>query len=109
MRGKPAIPACSGSLPRRALNVRNHRYTLPRDAPYAGESWDPAVALVSVDGEVLTVCGVGGRLGGDRCHRDGPGRRPGDADLAITVTSPEAVWYVPPASDPVRQGFVRAW
>ena len=29
------------------------------------------------------------------------------ATVEITVTGPETVWYLPPMSDPVRQGFVR--
>ena len=74
---------------------------------YAAESSDPAVALVSVDGAVLTVRGGGGGSAEIEVTATDPDGDSATQTFAVTVTAPEAVWYLPPASDPMRQGFVR--
>ncbi len=70
-------------------------------------SSDPTVAAVSVEGMALTVRGL---LPGEAEIRvtatDGGGRSISQR-FAVTVTAPEAVWRLPPASDPFLQGFVR--
>ena len=74
---------------------------------HTASSSDPSVAAVSVEGAALTILGL---LPGEAEIRvtatDGGGRSISQR-FAVTVTAPEAVWRLPPASDPVLQGFVR--
>ncbi|MYE50854.1 MAG: hypothetical protein F4X81_05250, partial [Gammaproteobacteria bacterium] len=74
---------------------------------FTASSSDPAVAEVAVDGATLTVRS---RATGEAeiavTATDGEGRSITQR-FTVTVTAPEAAWYLPPASDPTLQGFVR--
>ena len=75
---------------------------------YLVESADPAVAAVEVDGEgVVTLRGVARGVTAVTVttvdQRDGRVAK----TFAVTVGGPALVALVPPASDPVREGFVR--
>ena len=74
---------------------------------YAADSTDEAVAGASVDGALLTV--RAGTPGGAevRVTATDAGGRSISQRFAVTVLEPEAVWYLPPASDPALEGFVR--
>ena len=74
---------------------------------YAAESSDPAVAAASVDGGTLTVRGLAEGEAEVRVTATDSTGRSISQRFAVTVTAPEAVWYLPPASDPTLQGFVR--
>ena len=74
---------------------------------YAAESSDPAVASAAVDGTTLTVRGVGPGAAEITMTAKDPDGATASQTFAVTVTGPETVWYLPPASDPARQGFVR--
>ncbi|MXW49598.1 MAG: hypothetical protein F4171_00105 [Gammaproteobacteria bacterium] len=74
---------------------------------HTATSSDPSVAAVSVEGATLTVRGL---LPGEseiRVIATDESRRSISQRFVVTVTEPEAVWRLPPASDPVLQGFVR--
>ena len=53
--------------------------------------------------------GVGRGTAGDHRDRaeDGDGKRTAAQTFEVTVTAPDTAWYLPPASDTLRQGFVR--
>ncbi|MYH15661.1 MAG: hypothetical protein F4149_10865 [Gammaproteobacteria bacterium] len=74
---------------------------------YAAESSDPAVAAASVDGGTLTVRGLAEGEAEVRVTATDSTGRSISQRFAVTVTAPEAVWYLPSASDPTLQGFVR--
>ena len=74
---------------------------------HSAESSDGSVAAVAVDGGTLTVRGVGGGITKVTVTAADPDGDTASQTFAATVTAPEAVWYLPPASDPARQGFVR--
>ena len=74
---------------------------------YAAESSDPAVAEVEVDGEVLAVRGVARGSAEITVTATDPDGKGAMQTFAVTVTGPERVWYLSPASDPLRQAFVR--
>ena len=74
---------------------------------FTASSSEPAVASVSVEGAVLTVRGLlPGVAEVAVTATDGAGRSISQR-FALTVTAPEAAWYLPPAADPFLQGFVR--
>ncbi|MCY3795962.1 MAG: SUMF1/EgtB/PvdO family nonheme iron enzyme, partial [Gammaproteobacteria bacterium] len=74
---------------------------------YAASSTDPAVADATVEGATVTVRALAVGAAEVRVTAtDGAGRSISQR-FAVTVTAPEAVWYLPPASDPALQGFVR--
>ena len=74
---------------------------------YMAESSDESVATVEVDGDTLTVRALGrGTAEITVTATDADGETVTQT-FEVTVTEPEAAWYLPPASDPVRQGFVR--
>ena len=77
------------------------------DLGHAAESSDEAVASVEVDGDTLRVRGVGEGTAQIKVTATDPDGRSASQTFTVTVTGPEAVWYLPPASDAVRQGFVR--
>ena len=74
---------------------------------FAAESSNPAVAAVEVDGETLTVTGVGPGTAEVTVTAEDPDRASATQSFTVTVTGVERVWHLPPASDPVLQGFVR--
>ena len=74
---------------------------------YAAESSDPAVAAASVDGGTLTVRGLADGEAEVRVTATDAAGRSISQRFNVTVTAPEAVWFLPPASDPALQGFVR--
>ena len=74
---------------------------------YEAESSDESVATVEVDGDTLTVRGVGrGTAETTATAEDADGRTAAQT-FEVTVTAPDTAWYLPPASDTLRQGFVR--
>ena len=74
---------------------------------FAAESSNPAIAAVEVDGAALTVRGlVPGSAEVTVTATDPDGESAAQA-FTVTVTGVETVWHLPPASDPVLQGFVR--
>ena len=73
---------------------------------YAAASSDETVAALAVDGTMLTVRAVARGKAEITVTATDPDGESDAQTFAVTVTWPEAVWYVPPASDPVRQGFV---
>ena len=74
---------------------------------YAATSTDEAVAGASVDGALLTVRAGTPGAAAIRVTATDAGGRSISQRFAVTVLEPEAVWYLPPASDPALQGFVR--
>ena len=70
-------------------------------------SSDPSVAMVSVEGATLTVRGLQPGESEIRVIATDESRRSISQRFVVTVTEPSAVWRLPPASDPVLQGFVR--
>ena len=74
---------------------------------YEPESSDETVATVEVDGDTLTVRGRGRGTAEITVTATDPDGETAAQTFAVTVTGPETVWYLPPASDPARQGFVR--
>ena len=77
---------------------------------YAAESSDEAVAAVELDGAALTVRGAGPAPRRSRRRRRTTGGRSASQSFAVTVSAAgaqERIWHLPPASDPLRQGFVR--
>ena len=77
------------------------------DLEYRAASSDETVATVAVDGDAVVVRGVRrGVVEITVTARDGD-RKTASQTFAVTVTEPEAAWYLPPASDVARQGFVR--
>ena len=74
---------------------------------HAASSSDPSVAAVAVDGAALTVRGLAPGEAEVRVTATDGGGRSISQRFVVTVTAPEAVWYLPPASDPALQGFVR--
>ncbi|MCY4014660.1 MAG: fibronectin type III domain-containing protein [Gammaproteobacteria bacterium] len=74
---------------------------------YTATTADAAVATVEVDGDTLTVRAAGrGAVEITATATDADGETISQTFM-VAVTGPEAVWYLPPASDPARQGFVR--
>ena len=78
-----------------------------RALAYAAESSDPAVAAASVDGGTLTVRGLGAGEAEIRVTATNGAGRSASQQFAVTVTAPEPLWFLPPASDPSLQGFAR--
>ena len=77
------------------------------DLNHQASSLDATVAAVELDGTVLTVRGVArGTAEVTLTAADGNGGTASQT-FAVTVTGPEVVWFLPSASDPVREGFVR--
>ena len=74
---------------------------------YAASSSDPAVADVAVEGATLIVRGKAAGAAEVRVTATDAAGRSISQRFVVTVTAPEAVWYLPPASDPLLQGFVR--
>ena len=74
---------------------------------FAAESSDPAVAAVEVDGAALTVRGLVPGTATVTVTATDPDGESATQSFAVTVTGTETVWHLPPASDPVLQGFVR--
>ena len=74
---------------------------------YAAESSDPTVAAASVDGGTLTVRGLGAGEAEVRVTATNGAGRSISQPIAVTVTVPEPLRYLPPASHPSLQGFVR--
>ena len=74
---------------------------------YAAQSTDPAVATAAVDGDTLTERGVGRGSADITVTATDPDGESATRTFAVTVTGTEAVWYLPPDSDPLRQRFVR--
>ena len=74
---------------------------------YAAESSDESVATVAVDGDTLTVRGVGRGTAEITVTAEDADGRTATTTFEATVTAPETAWYLPPASDTLRQGFVR--
>ena len=74
---------------------------------YAAESSDIGVATVEVDGDTLTVGAVGPGTARIAVTAEDPDGKTARQVFEVTVTWPETVWYLPPMSDPARQGFVR--
>lgn len=74
---------------------------------YEAGSSEEMVAAVEVDGNTLTVRGIGRgvaivtvtakNLNGDTASQT----------FAVTVFGPVSIWYLPPASHPAQHGFVR--
>ena len=90
------------------VDLSKHFSDADEDAlDYTAESSDPAVASVAVDGEVLTVRAVDRGSADITVTATDPDEASVTQTFAVTVTGPEAVWYLPPAVDPMRQGFVR--
>ena len=74
---------------------------------YTAESSDESVATVEVDGDTLTVRGLGRGTVEITVTATDPNGDTVTQTFEVTVTAPEAAWYLPPAADAVRQGFVR--
>ena len=74
---------------------------------HSAESSDGSVAAVAVDGDTLTVLGVGGGIAEITVTAADLDRDTASQTFEVAVTAPETVWYLPPASDPARRGFVR--
>ncbi len=70
-------------------------------------SSEPTVAAVSVEGTTLTIRGLRPGETEVRVTATDGSRRSISQRFVVTVTAPEAVWRLPPASDPFLQGFVR--
>ena len=74
---------------------------------YEAESSDESVATVEVDGDTLTVRGVGRGTAEITVTAEDADGRTASTTFDVTVTAPDTAWYLPPASDTLRQGFVR--
>ena len=74
---------------------------------YAAESSDPGIAAAELDGDRLTVRAVGPGTAEIATSAEDPDGEKARQTFEVTVRWPETVWYLPPASDPARQGFVR--
>ncbi len=74
---------------------------------YEAQSSNGAVAAVEVDGDTLTVRGLGRGTAEITATAEDPDGASASQTFGATVTEPEAAWYLPPASDARRQGFVR--
>ena len=70
-------------------------------------SSEPTVAAVSVEGTTLTIRGLRPGETEVRVTATDGSRRSISQRFVVTVMAPEAVWRLPPASDPFLQGFVR--
>ena len=77
------------------------------DLTYAAESSDDGVAAVEVDGETLTVRAAGPGEAEIAVTAEDPDGETARQRFGVTARWPETVWYLPPAADPARQGFVR--
>lgn len=74
---------------------------------YKAASSDETMATVTVDEELLTLRGVlRGPVGITVTATDSDGDEASQT-FAVSVTGPTTVWYLPPVSDSIRQGFVR--
>lgn len=74
---------------------------------FEASSSDPSVATAAVDEVTLTVVGLQpGDAEVQVTAMDGGGRSSSQR-FTVMVAALEAVWYLPPASDPALQGFVR--
>ena len=74
---------------------------------YTAESSDSGVAAVELDGAALTVRATGPGEAEIAATAEDPDGKTARQTFDVTVRWPETVWYLPPMSDPVRQGFVR--
>ena len=77
------------------------------DLEYSAESSDESVATIEVDGDALTVRGLAPGTAEITVRATDPDGASARQTFAVAVTGPETAWYLPPASDPLRQGFVR--
>ncbi|MYE13244.1 MAG: hypothetical protein F4X99_16650, partial [Gammaproteobacteria bacterium] len=77
------------------------------DLEYAAESSDPGVAAVELDGAALTVRAGGAGEAKIAATAEDPDGARARQTFDVAVRWPETVWYLPPMSDPARQGFVR--
>ena len=77
------------------------------DLDYEVSTSDATVAVVGLDGTTLTVRGVvRGVVEITVTAADNNGGTVSQM-FTVTVTGPEVVWFLPSASDPAREGFVR--
>ena len=74
---------------------------------YEAESSDESVATAAVDGGTLTVRGIGRGTAEITVTAEDADGRTASQTFVATVTAPDTAWYLPPASDTLRQGFVR--
>ena len=77
------------------------------DLSYTASSTDPAVADATVEGTALVIRALAVGAAEIRVTATDAAGRSISQRFVVTVTAPEAVWYLPPASDPLLQGFVR--
>ena len=77
------------------------------DLEYAASSSDPGVAAVELDGAALTVRAAGPGDATITTKAEDPDGATATQWFEVAVRWPETVWYLPPNSDPLRQGFVR--
>lgn len=74
---------------------------------YRAESSNDSVAAAEVDGDKLTVHGIWRGNTKITVTATDPEGKMCVQVFAVTLSWPEALWYLPPASDMSRQGFVR--
>ena len=108
---RPAEPIGDQSAPvRTALEIDlSEAFEDPegRRLEYAAASSDTRIAPVSVDGDVLTLrCIDSGKAEVTVTATNALGLSASQT-FVLTVEGLEAVWYLPPAADRLRQGFVR--
>ncbi|MYF49865.1 MAG: hypothetical protein F4220_06930, partial [Gammaproteobacteria bacterium] len=77
------------------------------DLTFTAASSEPSVATASVDGSALTLRGLSGGSATITVTATDGGRNSLNRRFRVTVASPPAAWYLPPASHPVLRGFVR--
>ena len=74
---------------------------------HAAASTDVKVGAAAVDGAALTLRSVARGEAQVTVTASDPHGASVSQTFAVTVAGPEALWYLPPASGRVRQGFVR--
>ncbi|MYH17031.1 MAG: hypothetical protein F4149_17845 [Gammaproteobacteria bacterium] len=77
------------------------------DLTFTAASSEPSVAMASVDGSALTLRGLSDGSATITVTATDGGRNSLNRRFRVTVASPPAAWYLPPASHPVLRGFVR--